>query len=346
MPYFLITIDTEGDNLWAKPRRIETRNAKYLPRFQSLCEKYNFKPTYLTNYEMAVDGRYTEFAKDVVSRGTGEVGMHLHAWNSPPLKALTSDDHLYHPYLIEYPDSIMRDKIAYMTDLLENMFNLKMISHRAGRWSMDARYARMLVERGYLVDCSVTPHVSWRDHWGDPGQSGGTDFSSFHDGAYFIDLDDMRLPGNSRFLEVPMTIFCDHSPLKNALKIPIDAVKNRYGHKKVVRRFAERVSPKTIHWLRPNGRNASKMLEIVNASVERNSDYIEFMLHSSELMPGGSPNFRDESSINKLYDDLGQLFDTIKGNFTGVTLKDYYQLVVQRRSGDGEQSPKLAGAAA
>jgi hypothetical protein len=34
---FIITIDTEGDNLWACPRHITTRNAAYLPRFQSLC---------------------------------------------------------------------------------------------------------------------------------------------------------------------------------------------------------------------------------------------------------------------------------------------------------------------
>src|SRR5512144_2975448 len=48
-PSFLITIDTEGDNLWSRPREITTGNARYLPRFQALCEKYGLKPTYLTN---------------------------------------------------------------------------------------------------------------------------------------------------------------------------------------------------------------------------------------------------------------------------------------------------------
>jgi hypothetical protein len=54
-PAFLITIDTEGDNLWQKNDSITTENAKYLPRFQAVCEKYGFKPVYLTNYEMAID---------------------------------------------------------------------------------------------------------------------------------------------------------------------------------------------------------------------------------------------------------------------------------------------------
>ena len=51
-PAFLITIDTEGDNLWANPREITTQNARFLPRFQALCERFLLKPTWLTNWEM------------------------------------------------------------------------------------------------------------------------------------------------------------------------------------------------------------------------------------------------------------------------------------------------------
>ena len=88
---FIITVDTEGDNLWAKPREITTRNAAYLPRFQALCERFRFKPVYLTNYEMALSDAFVEFGRDVIARDAGEVGMHLHAWNSPPLEPLTDE---------------------------------------------------------------------------------------------------------------------------------------------------------------------------------------------------------------------------------------------------------------
>jgi hypothetical protein len=37
---FLITIDTEGDNLWAGPREITTDNVAWLPRFQTLCDRF------------------------------------------------------------------------------------------------------------------------------------------------------------------------------------------------------------------------------------------------------------------------------------------------------------------
>lgn len=157
LPAFLITIDVEGDNLWARNPRMTCENARFLPRFQALCERFGQRPTYLTSYEMATSPAYVDFARDVLARKTGEVGMHLHAWNSPPIEPLTADDNAHHPYLIDYPDAVMRDKIAFITGLLEDTFGVKMISHRAGRWAMDGRYARLLVEFGYRVDCSVTP---------------------------------------------------------------------------------------------------------------------------------------------------------------------------------------------
>ena len=110
---FLITIDTEGDDLWKRPRNITSRNARFLPRFQILCEKYALKPTYLVNYEMAKNSFFIEFGRDIIKRNAGEIGMHLHAWNNPPCIQLTKDDFLYHPYLIEYSEQLMDDKIYH-----------------------------------------------------------------------------------------------------------------------------------------------------------------------------------------------------------------------------------------
>src|SRR5256885_9751134 len=99
---FIITVDTEGDDLWSRPREISTHNARFLPRFQSLCERYGYRPVYLANYEMAMCETFVEFGRDVIARRAGEIGMHLHAWNSPPLLPLTDDDLRHQPYLIEY----------------------------------------------------------------------------------------------------------------------------------------------------------------------------------------------------------------------------------------------------
>lgn len=243
--------------------------------------------------------------------------MHLHAWDMPPSFELTDNDSRFHPYLIEYPEKVMQQKISIMTELLENIFGVKMLSHRAGRWSFDERYANQLIECGYKVDCSVTPHVSWKNHRGDPKQCGGTDYRNFPDTAYFIDSVDISRPGHSALLEIPVSIMNTSGPINTALS------RSALSSISLVSRISNRLFPKI--WLRPNGRNLSQMLEYLRYALSAKRDYVEFMLHSSEFMPGGSPLFKSESAIEHLYHCLESLFAEATVHFSGCTLSQYYE---------------------
>jgi len=312
---FIITVDTEGDDLWSRPREITTHNAAYLPRFQALCERFRFKPVYLTNYEMAMSDAFVEFARDVLARGAGEIGMHLHAWNSPPLHPLTSDDFRFHPYLIEYPEQVMREKIKTLTCLLEDLFDQEMISHRAGRWAFDGRYAAMLLDEGYRVDCSVTPGVDWSGNLGDPGGNGGSDYRAFPDRPYFLSPSDISVPATGALLEVPMTTRSSslYRRVPWAYRIPL------------LRRG--------LSWLYPAESDLDAMLQVARAARAEGAAHVEFMLHSSELMPGGSPTFRNASDIDRLYARLEILFEDLSTWCRGMTLKEFYA-----RSRNGERS--------
>ncbi len=309
---FIITIDTEGDDLWARPREITTRNAEYLPRFQSLCERFRFKPVYLTNFEMAMSDVFVEFARDVVARDAGEIGMHLHAWNSPPLDPLTSDDFRFQPYLIEFPAPVMKEKIKTLTCLLEDRFDQAIISHRAGRWAFDGRYAAMLLDEGYRVDCSVTPGVDWRGHLGDPSGNGGSDYTAFPDRPYFLDPSDISTPAASGLLEVPVTIRSSslYRRARWAYRVPL------------VRRVVNRMSP-GLSWLCPPESRLDEMLQVVRRARADGAAQLEFMLHSSQLMPRGSPSYRNASDIDRLYEDLEILFEDLPNWCCGVTLKEF-----------------------
>jgi len=302
-PAFLITVDAEGDDLWSRPRRVTTRNAEYLPRFQSLCERFGMKPSYLTTFEMARSPAYREFARDVVRRGQGEVGMHLHAWSSPPLVPLTPDDARCQPYLTEYPETVMRAKIRCLTEVLEETFQTPILSHRGGRWGFDRRYARLLIEHGYRVDSSVTPHVSWESMPGDPQGSGGPDYRGFPDRPYFLDLDDLSRPGSSVLLEVPMT----------TQRIEMETGSG----------FRGTAVPHLVRWLRPNGRNRDTLLRLTSEALARGRSCVVLMLHSSELMPGGSPILPGAEEIDSLYRDLEILLEECRSSFRGSTLGEF-----------------------
>lgn len=321
-PAFLITVDTEGDDQWQPARVITTRNAAFLPRFQRLCERFGFKPVYLTNYEMVQSPNFVEFARDVLMRDAGEVGMHLHAWSSPPLHPLTRDDFGLHPYLVEYPDRLMRAKLERLTAELEECFGCKMVSHRAGRWGFDARYAAMLGELGYLVDCSVTPGLSWSANPGAPSGRGGTDYSNFPHRPYFMNAQRIAEPAADGLLEVPMTVKA------NALYRQVPSIYRT----RVVRRFANRIAPGQT-WLCPVQttlraslrRHLAAMLATARAVRGGGAVHLEFMIHSSELMPGGSPIFRTQPDIEMLYDYLERLFEDVYEWCDGMTLAEFYE---------------------
>jgi hypothetical protein len=334
-PAFLITVDTEGDNLWARDKEITTRNSRYLPRFQACCEKYGLKPTYLTNWEMTQCPVFVEFGREVLKRGTAEIGMHLHAWNSPPLVPLTEDDNQHHPYLIEYAEEQVREKVRVMTRTLEDTFGLKMISHRAGRWSFNEVYARALVDHGYKVDCSVTPRMSWKPYKGDPRGQGGTDYTNFPENAYFMDERDISRPGNSPLLEVPVTVMPPHFPAPLRLARSALEMEKRIGA-----RAARRLLPRKASLI-PRADNGRLMRRVVEAARREGRDYVEFATHSSEVMPGGSPTFPTERSIEKLYDDLHALFESAARTFQGLTLSDYYNRFTAKAPSRVTTGPRL-----
>jgi hypothetical protein len=255
--------------------------------------------------------------------------MHLHAWNSPPLIPLTSDDFHYQPFLIEYPDAVMKEKIRTMTRLLENRFDRKMVSHRAGRWGFDGRYSAMLAQEGYGVDCSVTPGMDWRGIQGDPAGNGGSRYVDFPRGPYFLDPADISRPAAGALLEVPMTVRPSrlYRRVRWAYRVPL------------LRRYANRISP-GLGWLCPVqptlrvplSRNLELMLEVARASRSEGVSHLEFMMHSSELMPGGSPMFCGASDIECLYDYLEMLFEELAGWCGGVTLEEFRAQFTKARS--------------
>jgi hypothetical protein len=197
-----------------------------------------------------------------------------------------------------------------------------MQSHRAGRWSFNETYARVLIDEGYRVDCSVTPHVSWRFCKGDPNRAGGSDYTHFPDSAYFLDLADIARPGNSPLLELPLTVLRTRT-----YPAPVEKLRGAFAGNFYGTLMLRRIFPH-FQMLMPNGRNRRSMLNIIAAVSAADQPYIEMAIHSSELMPGGSPTFPDAGSVENLYADLEVIFSAARGKFSGSTLAEFHERYV------------------
>lgn len=320
MKKFLISIDTEGDNFWewSPGDPIKTDNAKYVQRFQELCNKFGYRPTYLINYEMACDEDFVSYIKKELELNRCEVGMHLHAWNSPPLYELEIRDNIKPgecSYLIEYPTEIMKKKIFYISNFIEKKFGVRPIVHRAGRWATNQLYFELLDEAGYIADCSVTPGMNMTNALGFTNIGKGSDYTKFPKTTYNIK--------NTSLLEIPMTVRSNHRIKKD----------NNTGIKHKLYNLYKAVKRSETVWLRPNGSNLDDLIYLVDKIIKENSsDYLMFMLHTSEMMPGGSPTFRTKESIEKLYSDLEVLFEYISKHFKGETIGEYAQEKMRKKN--------------
>lgn len=296
--YFIITVDTEGDNLWSSGMNdaVSVRNAQFVPRFQELCETYGFKPVYLTNYEMISSDDFASYVRPKAQAGLCEVGIHVHAWNTPPLCELIGD-HDGLPYLIEYPSDVMRAKFKTTYDLITQKIGRAPVSHRAGRWWMNDDYFALLEEFGIKVDCSHTPGISWAKSCGTTVDH-GPDYSGVKSRPSMI----------GQVLEVPVTV----------------RYRRHYLSFKTLRHCARTLVSGDYQWMRPSFSSFTDMKNLSRIVAKEGSDYIEFMIHSSEFMPGGSPYYPDGKSVDSLFKEMSRLFSCLSDSgCIGVTLEEY-----------------------
>ena len=296
---FIITVDTEGDCAWSRDAQanVTTENSRFIPRFQELCEKYGFKPVYLTNYEMAMDDNWVSYSSNKEKLGMCEIGLHLHAWNTFPLVDLEKKYHGL-PYITEYSEDIIEHKVKTIMQLLQDRYQTQIVSHRSGRWATNDIYFDILAKSGIEIDCSFTPEIDLSPL---PGKTvaGGNDYRKVCKHTHVL---------KSGIVEVPMTTRNLHIVGSNSIKHNIKTF--LFG---------------APSWLRPITKSVDTLKRLTRV-VERDpkSDYLEFMLHSSELMPGGSPYFKSEADIELLYKVIDEYFLYVTDiGYKGKTLSEY-----------------------
>ena len=296
---FIVTVDVEGDDLWNYEvgREVKTDNARFIPRFQQLCENYEIKPVYLVDYEMAMSKEWMTYLKPLVIDGKCEAGIHIHGWNTPPIIEIESK-YSETSYITEYSSDIQLKKILTVKSLLEELLETEIISHRSGRWAMDEHLPEILEMAGINIDCSVTPQLNLTHI---PGSSvnKGFDYRKREIKASYL---------NSSVLEVPMTTRRMHA----------------FRGRTVGRCIKNLLLGQNV-WMRPFLNNLDSMKYLVDfIDDHEDTDYIELMIHSSELMPGANPYFKTEDDVNALYNILGDIFVYTSGNgYVSNTLKEY-----------------------
>ena len=208
MKYFSITVDTEADNAWTSPNKIEMDNFKEIPRFQELCEKYDIIPIYLLTYEYATNEPAINFFKKKLIENKCEIGHHLHAWTTPPFSNEKNgvDMDWLHAYQFELPNEIFERKMDTLHSALIKAFGIQPIIHRAGRWGIDDRTIDWLSRNNYLIDTSVIPYYDLSNNRGK--RLMGNNYSTFTKKPFY-----WKTEKTSSIIEVPVSVMIGYNSI-------------------------------------------------------------------------------------------------------------------------------------
>jgi len=323
---FLVTVDTEADNEWERQMETTYENIRVLRAFQELCDGYGVRPTYLVTYDVAANKDSLSVLRELSEDGNCEIGAHTHGWRTPPFHPAFDAEKSYAPYLYDYPRDLQAQKIATLTDQLEQLFQTKMTSHRAGRWGLDAHILSLLVANGYKVDTSVTPLRSTRHKRVVPAGKPGPDFLQAPCRPYYPARDDVCRRGNSEILEVPVSIRIFSRVVKGSRNSRLARLFSgddsaRRMVRRVVRRIgiAERVS------LNPATNTSRNLIRLTGELICENEPVLNMAFHSSELTAGGSPNVVDSRDEERVWRALEEVFALVSeyANMRKQTLTEY-----------------------
>lgn len=296
----VVTVDTEEDD-WSNDRSTgsQVSNISKIPKFQSLCDKYAVRPTYLLTYPITQRPECVRVLKTIVSRGACEIGVHCHPWNTPPYEEeLTKHNSM----LCNLPSELQFRKLDMLDRAIQAQFGMKPVSFRAGRWGYSAQVAQHLEKLGYKVDTSVTPYVNW-------AYADGPDFTDFPVRPYWFHPSNiMRKQVSGPILEVPATIGllgwsspCGEKVWKALCREDMDFLKGTGIL------AALGITQKV--WLSPEQVDGETMIKLIEQLRARGQTSFNVVLHSSSLKAGLTPFVRTASEEARFYRRLETVFE-------------------------------------
>lgn len=316
-----MTVDTEEEWDWAGPYPtppFSTRNAGRIPDFHSFCLSLGIRPTYLVDYAMCDDEESAGFLQAARNLGGCEIGAHLHPWCNPPLEEALGEE-TSHAINIDRP--LVRRKLRNLTAKIQETLGVRPVSFRSGRWGMTGWLLQMLGEEGYAVDSSIFPFLK------DPS----FDYARAPVQPYWPDYEDALAFGPQRqILEVPVTSGFNRSNFE------------LWGR---LHRLLESEPLRPLHgvgilWqlgiLRkvnasPELHRSPEVHDCIRAQLERGHELVNMVLHSSSLLPGGTPFSVTEEDSERIQRTIGEALDFLarRADVVPCTLSEARDLLAE-----------------
>jgi len=292
-----VSIDTEEDN-WGPTQAVPSaENIRALPALAMFFEGLGIRPTYFVTYQVTIRRWAAEILAEISAGGRGEIGAHLHPWNTPPIDPVVRPGD---SMLCNLAEETQRAKLAVLTEAMEQAFGRRPLAFRAGRFGFGPGTARALIAAGYPVDSSVTPNFSWQR------SDAGPNFLGAPLGAYTLDgKGDVRepVPGGS-LVEVPISAGFTGFRVRQWGKLLTLSPSRRA--------LLARTGLARRSMLSPETTSARDMLAVARRILDAGIPFLHVMFHSSSLRPGLSEFTHSRRDVLVLYDRIEQFLEGLR----------------------------------
>lgn len=309
----VISIDVEEEGLFSgayarTPPGV--RNVAHMQRLEFIPREFGFPLTLLVTYHAARDPASRQVLEYWRDHYATEIGAHLHPWNTPPLIELSEPEPVRSERI---PLPILKEKLANLVGSIQENLGVTPRSFRMGRFDWGPRLLSLLPEMGFQVDSSMVPL--------DQKVGGPRHFLAPNDPFLLAVPGDNGLP----LVEAPLTM------------VPVLA-----GTPRLIYRLSRALpgagGERLLSWFRyalaagihPVWYPLPSMRLAASRHRGRGGRVLNMFLHSSEIAPGGTPQFPDEAAVERLIAKIRAFLTWLKktGPVKGITLSDLYEQVV------------------
>lgn len=302
----VLSLDVEEEGLFSGsyPRHgAGLTNIPELKRLEFLPREFGLPLTFLCDYPVLTDAGSLDVLAGLLARVGGELGAHLHPWNTPPFPDMPWPEPVSTAVM---PLETFRAKLESLQQAVAAFGGRRAASFRMGRWNLFRRAMAVLPEAGFLVDSSVAPlrHVP-----------GGPDHFLAPADPYWLRPDGS--PDGPVLLEAPTTqlpLLPGTPRLARALarRLPAGAGDAVLGG--FMKTLTLGVNPV---WM-----PEATMRLAARAHVRRGGRALTLFWHSSELLPGASPHFPNRAAVDAFVKKVRRFADWLRRTFDvrGVTL--------------------------
>jgi len=282
----VISIDVEEEGLFcgSYPRRPPgVRNVAHLSRIGFISRDLGLPLTLLPTYPVLRDPACRDILLAWQEESGAEIGAHLHPWNTPPFDPAPRIEPVASGHI---PRDLLGAKIGSLSEAVQTSLGIMPRAFRMGRFDFSPELPDLLSERGFLVDCSMVPLrriPRGPDHFLTPPD------------PFPLDRGD----GNTLILEAPLTV------------VPLWERAGRDAYRLarwMPQPKADRVLTAFRHiaalGIQPAWFPLASMKVAALLHRKRGGRVLHMFLHSSELAPGATPEFRDESAVRGLVEKV------------------------------------------